>query len=271
MLHQLFSCSLADIFSNLATLTNKLNDILNNSIKNDNFHQPKSVGLKLCLVIGVATLLNACVSQATLEQALPEQATQTNTQRHSIALSPLNDWNQRKFTSSVTDYSLDTTDNQTVLTARSASSASMLYKKVQIDLNKTPYLNWRWQVAKTFPHNTNEQHRDGDDFPARVYIAIKPALLEIKPRAISYVWASHAKQFSTWPNPFTKNVMTLALQSGDAHAGQWQSEKRNLKEDIQQLFGMPIEMIEGIAIMSDTDNTNSSAIAYYHDFFFSAE
>lgn len=264
MLYQPFPNS--NLFSSLVTQRSRLNDKPNDAKQPHNRRPAKSIGLKSGIVIGMMILLSACANQVTLK---PENS--TSLQQHNISLSPLSDWGQRKFTPSVTNYSLSIADEQTVLTAHSASSASMLYQKIQVDLNKTPYFNWRWQVENTFPNNKNEQKREGDDFPARVYIAIKPASLEIKPRAISYVWASHAKQFSTWPSPFNNNVMTLALQSGDAHAGQWQSEKRNLKEDIQQLFGMPIEMVEGIAIMSDTDNTDNSTVAHYQRFFFSAE
>lgn len=154
--------------------------------------------------------------------------------------------------------------------ATADNTASMLYRKFRVDLEKTPYLNWQWQVSNTLG-DINEQTRSGDDYAARIYIAIKPAALEIVPRALTYVWASNKNQFSSWPNAYTENVKMLALQSGEQRANEWIQEKRNLKDDLQKHFNEDIRWVEGIAIMSDTDNSGGSTSAGYKTIYFSAD
>ena len=217
-------------------------------------------------IILTTLLLCSCVNQ---QQSTPLPTTLSTT-KHTIVLDPISDWTERKFVGS-TDYSLKTVQGKAALAANSNATASMLYKKIKIDLRKTPYLNWQWLVNDTINSNENEQSRHGDDFAARVYIAIKPALLEIKPRAITYVWANTSKQFESWRNPYTNNVAMLAVQSGSRKSQQWLSEKRNLKQDLEQLFGEPINFIEGIAVMSDSDNTKGTTKAAFSELFFSAE
>ena len=83
----------------------------------------------------------------------------------------LNDWQHKSFKKH-TQYKIVDLDKQTVLQARSTATASSLYKEVQIDLQKTPYLNWSWRIDKQLSI-TDEQSKQGDDFTARIYLIIK--------------------------------------------------------------------------------------------------
>lgn len=213
-------------------------------------------------ILFITILLSSCVSKA---PTLP-----FSTQHHAVTLEPINDWTERKFADS-TRYSIKTIKGKNALSATSNASASMLYKKIKIDLRKTPYLNWQWLIDSTITSNHNEKTRNGDDFSARVYVAIKPAELEIKPRAITYVWANAQRQFDSWKNPFSDNIMMMALQTGNKNSQQWVSEKRNLKQDLERFFGSPINFIEGIAVMSDSDNTKTTTNASYSHLFFSSD
>lgn len=59
--------------------------------------------------------------------------------------------------------------------------------------------------------------------------------------------------------------MMIAVESGEARRGEWISEKRNVLEDYRNVFGEEPPNIQGIAIMTDTDNTGESAVAFYDD------
>jgi hypothetical protein len=48
----------------------------------------------------------------------------------------------------------------------------------------------------------------------------------------------------------------------------WVDEERNIYEDYKKAFGEEPPMINGVAIMSDTDNTKEQATAYYGDIVF---
>jgi hypothetical protein len=183
-----------------------------------------------------------------------------------INFNDLSTWEERVF-SKPTIYTHESDD--THLKAVSNNSASMLYRQINIDLNKTPYLNWQWKISNTYQDIKNERSKQGDDYPARVYVAIKSRTGSLYPRALVYVWSNHSEALSHWPNPYSDAVIMLALQSGDLHINQWITEKRNLKEDLKHYFNEEIDAIEGIAIMSDSDNSHSYSEAFYRNLHFS--
>lgn len=221
------------------------------------------VGRLFCL--SACLLLSSCsiVTSQTPSAAIPS----TSTTVTALNFAPLTQWQERAFVGN-TRYTLQQDGHS--LEAKSHASASMLYRQITVDLHKTPMLNWQWKIQQTLS-NIDEQTRSGDDFPARIYIAIKPRPFSFYPRALNYVWANHSKKLSSWSSPYTKDAVVIALESGNNQAGQWVKAKRNIRNDIQQYFGEDIQFIEGIAVMTDTDNTQQSATAYYRNVFFSQE
>ena len=65
--------------------------------------------------------------------------------------------------------------------------------------------------------------------------------------------------------------MMLAVRSGNGQAGTWVHEKRNVREDYKRLFEKEIDVIDAVALMTDTDNAGGQAAAWYGDIYFSAE
>ena len=74
-----------------------------------------------------------------------------------------------------------------------------------------------------------------------------------------------------WPNAFTDHAAMFAVESGDAKAGQWTSERRNVLDDYRKAFGDDAPAPGAVAIMTDTDNAGGSATAWYADIYFSSE
>lgn len=182
----------------------------------------------------------------------------------------LNDWQQKSFKGE-TQYQIVRLDNQAVLQAKSTSTASSLYKKIAIDLHKTPYLNWSWRIDKKLAIN-NEQSKQGDDFAARIYLVSENKWFFWKSKAINYVWTHGITKNRVWPNPFAgKSVMMLAIRSGDDPTQQWHTEKRNVLKDLKNIFNEDIRYIDVVAIMSDTDNSAGSALSYYANLYFSEQ
>ena len=60
----------------------------------------------------------------------------------------------------------------------------------------------------------------------------------------------------------------IEVESGSSKLNTWITEDRNVYEDYRRAFGEEPPMISGVAIMTDTDNTNESAEAYYGDIAF---
>lgn len=122
------------------------------------------------------------------------------------------------------------------------------------------------------------------NYPARIYIAFeydasKLSFLEWAENqaikllygqypplgAINYIWESKAPLGAIVSNPFTSRIKMMIVESGAEKLNQWVSEERNVYEDYLEAFGEEPLMISGVAIMTDTDNTGESAIAYYGD------
>ena len=172
-------------------------------------------------------------------------------------------WQVRAFEGE-TRYRVVELDGRKVLEADSASSASSLYLEREIDLTATPVLEWSWRIEKT-PGVTDERTKDGDDFAARVYVVAPGEGIFGLPLGISYVWAGQAGVGEFWPNPFTSRVMMFALDSGNGAAGTWRTHKRDVRADFLRLFGRKVDRLEGIAIMTDSDNSGLKARAWYDE------
>lgn len=157
-----------------------------------------------------------------------------------------------------------------VIKAEARASASGLFREIEIDLHKTPILNWRWQVEGTFTGN-NERSKQGDDYSARVYVVISGGAFFWRTKALNYVWSSNQAVGSQWPNAYTRNAQMLAVTSGAPQATNWVSVRRNVRDDLKQVFGQDFDTLNAVALMTDADNTGQAATAYYGEVYFSAE
>lgn len=150
-------------------------------------------------------------------------------------------------------------------------TASGLVKKVSVNLDQTPYLHWRWRV-KGVLGQPDEQSKQGDDYPARIYVVKDGGWALWRTRSINYVWSSSQPEGSVWPNAYTEQSMMVAVRSGvPVDPSRWVTERRNLREDFKSLFGKDVHQIDLVALMTDTDNTGSNATAWYGDIYFSSE
>ena len=186
-----------------------------------------------------------------------------------LQLPDVSQWEENSFEGK-TEYQVVTLEGKPALKAVSKGSASGLANEMSVDLNKTPYLNWEWRVDNVLK-NVDETTKQGDDYPARIYVVISGGLLFWKTRALNYVWSSDQPIGKAWPNAYTANATLIALQSGENKAGQWIKEKRDVLADIKKHLGLDNTSIDAVAIMTDTDNSGQSATAYYRDVYFSSE
>jgi hypothetical protein len=169
-------------------------------------------------------------------------------------------WKEKSFEGN-TRYEVTNENSQLCIKATSRSSASALYYKIKFDPKDYPTLTWRWKVNHVLS-NGNALHKDGDDYAARVYVVF-PSLAFWKTKALNYIWANKLPRGGAVANPFTENAMMIAVESGPERTGQWVEETRNVFQDYRRYFGEEPPRAGAIAIMTDTDNTGESAIAWY--------
>ncbi|MGL5334843.1 MAG: DUF3047 domain-containing protein [Enterovibrio sp.] len=179
----------------------------------------------------------------------------------------LTGWEEKIF-KGTTQYQLQRDGNTQVLAATVADGASGMFKRIKVDLTRTPYLNWRWKVDKAWPA-LDEKTKGGDDYPARLYVVVQRGLFGVSSKSINYVWASQQPVESVWVNAFTTQAILIAVESGDKNVKQWRSYKRNVKTDLRQTFNEDFDQIDIVAVMSDGDNSQQSGRAYFGDIWFS--
>lgn len=181
------------------------------------------------------------------------------------------------------EFALADDAGRTVLRVRADSAAGSLAHDLSAAPGATPMLSWRWKVERSL-ERAAWGTREGDDFAARVYVtfdlpvdalslADRATLAfgrflygdDLPTAAICYVWASRVPAGTTGWSPYTGRVRIVVLESGDARAGQWVSETRDLEADFRAAFGGPAPRITSVLVASDTDQTRASATAWFGD------
>ena len=127
-----------------------------------------------------------------------------------------------------------------------------------------------WKIENTF-ENINERTKEGDDYPARLYVVFSGGLFFWQTKALNYVWSSNEEVGVSWPNAYSSNAVMIAVQSGVEKVGKWVKQKRNIREDFRRYFGRDVKEVHAVAIMTDTDDTNGNMLAYYGNIYFTSE
>lgn len=164
---------------------------------------------------------------------------------------------------SKTTYTLSKDNDKTVLVSHSTKSASGQIYTVKQDPKEYPTLKWSWKIDHTIKKG-DEKTKEGDDFAVRVYVLFPRGFFS-KTRAICYVWANKLPKGEHVTSPFTANIITVAVDSGEELAGRWTFHQRNIYEDYKKYFGEEPPRIGAVALMTDTDNTGETAVGYYGD------
>ena len=165
-------------------------------------------------------------------------------------------------------YSVGKNENGNFFKAIADNAASGLGKEVKINLNKTPFINITWKIEKDLP-GIKENTKKGHDFAARVFAVKKTGATPLSNRAINYVFSSNNEIGFNSPSPYTKKSIDKVIASTKNNLNEWVTVKANVKEDFKKFHNLDVNELDGLAIMSDTDNSNMKAIAYYQNIYFS--
>lgn len=179
----------------------------------------------------------------------------------------MSQWRERSFIKN-TNYRV----TGEVLEASCTDQASVLYRKVTIDLERTPILHWSWRVDGVHPE-LDDTTKAGDDYAVRLYVVnAANSIFPWRAKAVNYVWANSQPKGAAWPSAFADNDIMVATQSGQpAEPETWLKEVRNVREDYNKYFGEDITSIDSVAIMTDCDNSKLPSKGYYRDIWFSAD
>lgn len=149
------------------------------------------------------------------------------------------------------------------LRVKTKNGCTSIGKQFSFSSSNYPYLSWKWRVHK-LPTGGNETKSKKNDSGAAVYVFFK-GKFKLN-NIIKYVWSSTLSQGTVTNSPYNKRARIVVLRSGIEQSGEWINETVNINEDYRRLFGQNPPPIEGIGLLSDSDNTESEAMADYDDF-----
>ena len=172
-------------------------------------------------------------------------------------------------------------DGRDTVLATADASASMLRKAVRVEPADLGRLSFSWKVPALIA-GADMAVREADDAPVRVLLAFegdrsrfsaRDALLSELARAVTgepmpyatlmYVWSRERPSGSVIVNPRTDRIRKLVVESGPRQLNLWLDYERDVRADFERVFGEPPGALVGLAIMTDADNTRSTAQAWY--------
>jgi hypothetical protein len=174
-------------------------------------------------------------------------------------------WQALEMTHAAKVYSVQAEGDKKFLRANSKGMGVQIGFSKNWVLRHYPILQWQWR-AIYFPTGTNERERSGNDSVVGLYVVFGNHWPLIK--AIKYIWSDTLPVGISFPSPHNKGTRIVVVRSGRAQAGTWVQERRDVFSDYLQFYGEgeknPVS--SGLAILTDSDNTNSHAIGDYIEF-----
>ena len=160
----------------------------------------------------------------------------------------------------------------------SSSSVSRLYRPIDVDLNATPMLTWRWRVDDPVPP-TDLTERGEDDTAITLYVGFPwdPGQASFRERltrplveayagedapgrVLAYVWGGEHPRGAWVESPHLRSAGAVrVLRPADSPTGEWFEERVDLVADYREAFGEDPPDPGQIAISADTDDTRSTS------------
>ena len=185
-----------------------------------------------------------------------------------------------------TRYALVDHAGEVVMRAESRTSASALLKRVEIDPRRNPTLDWSWQTEASCFHG---DWRDPatDDFPLRLFVLFERQggffsfFRRLGPGSLGDAVLYLPDNATTTPDGAADSrervshvsdrvrIVPLARQDDDEEES-WRTWTRSIWLDYVQLFGGEPGRVSGVAIMSDTDNSQTECVSHFGDIRFSS-
>ena len=171
--------------------------------------------------------------------------------------------------------------NRPAVQAVADSSVSMLRQKMRLEARELGLLQFSWQSPQLIP-TANMAERETEDSVVRIVLSFDGdrAKFSAKNRMLSdlslaltgeelpyatlmYVWCNDTAVGEVITNPRTNRIRKMVVESGEKNLGKWLDYERDIRADFVKAFGEEPGALTGIAFMTDTDNTQAKATAWY--------
>jgi hypothetical protein len=180
-----------------------------------------------------------------------------------------------------TRYDSAVKDGRSAVAAVSERSASLWRRTLQVPATDLGEVSFSWWVPAPV-EGAHLGEADTADAAARVMFAFAGDIASLPMRTrmlydlaealtgeqppyatLMYVWDSQAPVGSIIVNPRTDRVRKIVVDSGREKLGRWRDHRRNLAADFRLAFGEDPGALQSVALMTDSDNTRSRALAWY--------
>lgn len=172
-------------------------------------------------------------------------------------------WSSRDKENMIKIYTVQAEGGNKFLHADSRGTSVQIGYEKKWEIKDFPILRWRWR-AQTFPEGTNEREKSGNDNVLAVYVVFGGWPI---PSSIKYIWSDTLPVGATFDSPHSGKTKIIVVRSGRSRIGRWVTEERNVLADYRSLFGEEEKnpAAKGIALLTDSDNTNTRAVGDYGD------
>jgi hypothetical protein len=134
----------------------------------------------------------------------------------------------------------------------------------QWDLTTHPVLAWSWR-PREFPRGADERKSDANDSALAVYKAVPHSKIR-GPQAVKYVWSEKVPE-GTRRSSNGGLTQVRVLRSGRPAKDAWVEERVNVREEWKAAFKeSDTPKPGGIAVLTDADDTKSTAAGDYANF-----
>jgi hypothetical protein len=236
-------------------------------------------------LIGVALLMVACTSSSRPDAQTATAPAEPPAFSAMRAGGPLAPWTPVTiaFGKRRTHYELVDDNGNVVLHAVADNAASALGNAKPFDLFRMPVLAWRWKIAGLI-ETADPRKASREDAPARIVLEFdgdvkRLPLLErgiygiaehVAGRALPYatlmyIWTNDGSVGTVIANPRTRRIQMIVASSGAAGVGAWQALRRNVRDDFRRAFGEEPGALTAVGVLTDSDNTDGHAEAWYGD------
>ncbi len=141
-------------------------------------------------------------------------------------------------------------------------TASMLFRRVDIELDVYPTLTWQWYIEQGIESTLDELTREGDDHPVRFFIVFEGTARET--HRMEIIWGNRVLGAGGYRD--IDGFPHYVANGGPLNLGRWHRETVDLTEIYERLWGDPAGVrIVDMALFCDSDETGSETLAYVAD------
>src|SRR5438093_2073566 len=138
-------------------------------------------------------------------------------------------------------------------------------KEYEWDLGAYPMLVWSWRALE-FPKGADERDSKTNDSVLAVYMLVPYSRVR-GPKAVKYIWSEKVPVGTRLESNMGLTHVRVLRSGAPEKKGEWVEERVNVLEDYQKSFGVKeTPKPAGIAVLTDSDDTNSSAHGDYANF-----